>query len=294
MDHASSRHATVRSRTPSTRSSTRTPQGQRRRHLGGPPYQEADVVPPPTSPAVTPAPTNPAPPVTMTFMALVDRERGWVAPSRHGPTSPGAPGVPTGPGGATYLQRGWLVGGVTPHTRWESHDTPTHRRPGRGRPRPHDAHDRRARPARRAGGHRLHAGLLAAPPQRRRARRPRRRPALHDLGRPLPARRRDRAAPRPRDPHHARLRREQGGRQPDRDRPGLRPRGLRRAVLLRPRVRRVRLQDPPRRPRVGRPRGPPAGQRPGRQADLHLVRHRARRPRPLRRAGATAATPAWG
>ena len=72
------------------------------------------------------------------------------------------------------------------------------------------------------------------------------------------------------DPHDQRLRRQQ-------ERPGVarEARGrtrLRRALLLRPRVRRLRLQDLPRRPVVRRPGRQPAGQLPRRQ-DRHRDHH---------------------
>ena len=65
---------------------------------------------------------------------------------------------------------------------------------------------------------------------------------VHGRLRPLPRRRRaTAAAPGAGDPHHQRLRRLQG--RPGRPRAGVRQARLRRAVLHRPRLRRLRLQD---------------------------------------------------
>ena len=102
-------------------------------------------------------------------------------------------------------------------------------------------------------------------------RRPRRQRALHDRRRVVHARRREPDRPRPRDPHHQRLRWFL-------PRPGpggadVREPRVRRARVLRARFRRIDLQDLPRRPRVRRQGGVAVGQLPRRGG-----RHRVHRP----------------
>ncbi len=103
--------------------------------------------------------------------------------------------------------------------------------------RPQAAHDRHARRAKRSTS-------SSGPPATRRPARS----SSTSTGPP----RRPRRNPAAGHPHHQRLRRLQG--RPGRARPGLRQEGLRGPVLLRARLRRLRLQDHPRRPRLGRPR----------------------------------------